>query len=115
MNWEKDPDSWKNEDDVKPWEAPDGWKLESGYTPGETEEKKNPHIFRRWEVTAGIQPTVDVIHVEESTEQLSVKDRDALKLVSHIAHLQKALTDEGELFQYSEDRNMWIKIPWELL
>jgi hypothetical protein len=114
-DWEADPDAWKKEN-PKPWEEADGWKLEDGYEPGETEAKRDPRVMRSMEWTLGVQPTVDVTYLEwdESTPPtITVKDRDALKVVAELIDMQKAVTEEKELFQYSRDRNMWVRIPWE--
>ncbi len=113
--WEADPDAWK-EEEQKPWEGSDAWKLEDGYKPGETEAARNPKVNRSLEVTLGVRPTVAVKLLEwngTTPQQILVKNRDALKLVAEIADGQKALTDEGELYQYSGKRNMWVRIPWE--
>ena len=120
-DWEAgaDPDAWKKDNSAKPWEDADGWKLEDGYKPGETEANRNPEVLRSLEYTVGIRPTVDITHLERDGSipiKIIVKDRDALKLVNKIADLQKAVTEEGgELFQYSKIRNMWIRIPWDLV
>lgn len=112
-SWEPDSnsDAWK--EDRKPWEEEDAWKLEDGYKPGETEAHRNPNIRSHIEVTIGFRPAVAATIVE-SAPDISVKDRDDLKLVTTISSGQKATTEDGELFQFSEKRYMWIKIPWEI-
>ena len=114
-NWEQDPDEWKDSgDDKKPWEEADAWKLEDGYKPGEIEAHRNPKVTSRFEVTAiGVRPTVPTTEVDRIPD-ITVKNRDALKLLSTVSSGQKATTEEGELFQFSSERYMWVKIPWEI-
>jgi hypothetical protein len=118
-DWDSDLDSddanaWKDSsEDKKPWEDADAWKLEEGYKPGETEAKRNPKIKKFLEVTIGFRPAVPTTEIENAPD-ITVKDRDALKLVSTLSAGQKATTEEGELFQFSIDRYMWVKIPWEI-
>jgi len=121
-SWEQDYDAWKKAgdggssdsvDETKPWEEADGWKLEEGYQPGETEAKQNPRVGRFLEVTIGVRPTVPTMQVE-NTPDITVKDRDALKLVVTLSAGQKAITNEGEIFQFSSKRHLWVKIPWEV-
>lgn len=113
INWEEDPDAWKESEDVKPWEGADAWKLADDYKPGETEASRDPRVERRLEVTVGLRPEVVTMKVD-NTPDVSVKDRDALKLIAVVSSGQKATTDEGELFQFSSSRYMWVKIPWEI-
>ena len=110
-NWDQNADAWKKE--TKPWEESDGWKREQGYQPGETEAARNPNICRSFEVTIGVRPTVPTTQVENSSD-IKVKDRDALKLIATLSAGQKATTEEGEVFQFSTKRYMWVKIPWEV-
>ena len=122
-SWEQDADAWKkaeaqlggssDSDEPKPWEEADGWKLEGGYQPGETEAKQDPRVSRFLEVTIGVRPTVPTMQVE-NTPDITVKDRDALKLVVTLSTGQKATTDEGEVFQFSSKRHRWVRIPWEV-
>ena len=109
--WEQNPDAWKGESKkYKPGEDADAWK--GGEADG-GETKKDPRVSRViLAYTVGIRPMVDTTLVKNA-EDLQIEDRDALKLVSALANGQKATTKEGELFEYSVERNMWVKIPWE--
>ena len=106
-DWEQDPDAWKKDPDWKP-----------GQPEGESHPQRDSEVKRSLEVTIAVKPQVPVFLIEwteEIPEQISVKNRDHLKLICEIAPLQKALTEEGELFQYSDTRNLWIRIPWEAI
>lgn len=109
----EEAEDWKGEKDVKPWEEADGWKLEGGYQPGETEAARDPKVSRFLEVTAGVRPTVPTTQTANEPDVV-VKDRDELKLITTLSPGQKATTEEGEVFQFSAKRQMWVKIPWKI-
>jgi len=107
-DWEQDPDTWKGESKKYNPEKGEIWKEGN-----EAEIKKDPKVARAiLAYTVGIRPMVTTTLVED-TDDILVDDRDALKLVSMFADGQKATTKDGELFKYSSQRNMWIRIPWE--
>jgi len=93
-SWEQDPDAWKDDSE----------------TPRVKKGK-----FRFLEATIAVKPLVPTVLMPEvgNPESLLVKDRDALKNIVQVYDKQQALTEENELFQYSAERNLWIRIPWE--
>jgi len=108
-NWEQEDSDWK--EDEKPWEGLDAWKLEEDL-PINNEITKNPKILRSLEVSQAIRPTVE-ISVVQNLGDIKVADKDSLKEVAKVSNLQKASLDNGDVYQYSTSRNLWIKIPWK--